>query len=243
MIFRKLVKGIAFCFIFVSLLFSFSFAQSFVKMNDQQWIELSLDMVRKGIQQQDTTKVFMVFAPKVSVKGKSTEVKGNLTSKLQAIFDNSSKRKVSIEKPPFPRADNPLHFSNFWDFDILDPQIKIEGDSAIVDCELVLWGAPLDKGSDQAVGDPARGGSKKTKERFIFKSPPKIEQILPSGDWGKWPTPASGVNRMVRLSGKMQNSSIRSWQLVGFENLLDFLNTEIEQTQRTRGEDSYMKKK
>jgi hypothetical protein len=232
MIFNKLLKCIAFCFIFVSLLFTFSFAQHFVKMNDQQWIELSLDMVRKGIQQQDTTKVFMVFAPQVWVKGKSLEVKGNLTSKLQTIFDNSSKREIQIEKPAFPRADNPLHFSNFWDFDILDPKIKIDGDSAVVDCELVLWGAPADKATNQTVGYPAKGGSRRAKERFIFKSPPKTEQTLPSGGWGKLPTPASGVNRKVRLSGKMQASSIRSWQLIGFENLLDFLNREIEGSQK-----------
>jgi hypothetical protein len=192
-------------------------------------------MVRKGIQQQDTTKVFMIFAPQVSVKGKSLEVKENLTSKLQTIFDNSSKREIQIEKPAFPRADNPLHFSNFWDFDILDPQIKIEGDSAIVDCELVLWGATPVKGSSQA--------GRRAKERFIFKSPPKTEQTPPSGEWGKWSTPASGVNRMVGLSAKMQKSSIRSWQLTGFENFLDFLNTEIEQTVPTPGEDTSPKKK
>jgi len=215
MISNKLLKCITFCLIFVSLLFTLSFAQHFVRMNDQQWIELALDMVRKGVQQQDTTKVFMVFAPQVCVNGRSLEVEANLPSKLQTIFDNSSKRKVLIEKPPFPRADNPLHFSNFWDFDILDPQIKIEGDSAI----LVLWGAPPVKGSKQA--------GKRTKERFIFKSPPKIEQTPPSGDLGKWPTPASGVNRTVRFYGKMQNSSIRSWQLIGFENLLDFLSGEV----------------
>lgn len=73
-----------------------------------------------------------------------------MTTELQAIFDNSSKRKLLLKKPSFPREDNPLHASNFWDFDILDPDIKIEGDSAIVDCELVLWGALPLKGSKQA---------------------------------------------------------------------------------------------
>lgn len=69
MSFNKLLKHIVLCSIFISLLFSFSFAQHFVRMTDQQWIELALDMIRKGIQQEDTTKVFMVFAPQVLVKG------------------------------------------------------------------------------------------------------------------------------------------------------------------------------
>ena len=212
--FNRFLKCIVFCSVFGLLLFSFSFAQHLVRLNDQQWVELALDMIRKGIQQEDTTKVFMVFAPQVLVKGKNTEVKGSLTTKLQAVFDNSSKRKLLLKKPSFSREDNPLHFSNFWDFDILDPQIKVEGDSAIVDCELVLWGALTVKESKQAVGDPAGGGSRRTKERFIFKSPAKSKQRPPSGDSHKWPT---------RTLGKNERRTIRSWQLVGFESLLDFL--------------------
>lgn len=228
----KIRKSIVLISLFVCILFNFSFAQHFILMTDEQWIELALDMIRKGIQQQDTTKVFMVFASEVSVKGKSTGVKGNLTKNVQAIFDNSSKRKMQIEKPSFPREDNPLQASNFWDFDILDPKIKIvgdpagggKGDSAIVDCELVLWGAPPVKGTNQA--------GRRTKERFILKVPPEIEQPPPSGDFHRWPT---------RPSGKNEWRTIRSWQLVGFENLFDFLNREVEQTEHDKIEE--LKKK
>jgi hypothetical protein len=211
-------KSIVLIILFVCILFNYSFAQHFIKMTDEQKIQLALDMVRKGIQQQDTTKVFMVFGPQAWVKGKSTEVKGNLTKTLQGIFDNSSKRKTQIEKPSFPRADNPLHFSNFWDFDILDPEIKIvgdsaegwKGDSAIVDCELVLWGAAAQKGSEQL--------GRRIKERLIFKIPPEVEQPPLSGEYHKWSLP-----------GKSETKRTRSWQLVGVENLFDFLNGEIEQ--------------
>ncbi len=209
------------------VLFNSSVAQHFVKMTDQQWVELALDMIRKGVQQQDTTKVFMVVAPEVSVKGEKVESKASLSRKLQTIFDNSYKRKTKLEKPDFPREDNPLHLSNFWDFDILDPKIKIvgdpaeggNGDSAVVDCELVLWGAPPAKGSDRAVGDPARGGSRRTMERLVFKTPPEVEGPPPPGEYHRWPASPSGKNR---------RSSIRSWKLVSFENLLDFLNGEVE---------------
>ncbi len=222
----KFRKYIVLILIFVCILFNFSFAQHFIRLTDEQRIELALDMVRKGIQQQDTTKVFMVFAPQVSVKGRSTLVKGNLTKNVQAIFDNSFKRKIQLEKPSFSREDNPLHLSNFWDFDILDPHIKIEGDSAVVECELVLWGASPAKGSERT--------GRRTKERLVFKSPPEVGKAPPSGEYRKWPTTPLGKKRM---------SSIRSWQLVGFENLFDFLNGEIEQTERRGDEDTNMKKK
>jgi hypothetical protein len=204
MIIPKFQKYVVLIALFVCIFFNLSFAQHFIQMTDEQRMELALDMIRKGIQQQDTTKVFMVFAPQISIKGKSTEVKGNLTMTLQGIFDNSSKRKIQIEKPAFPRQDNPLHSSNFWDFDILDPKIKIVEDSAIVDCELVLWGSAPANGSEQ------RG--KRTKERFIFKVPPEVQQPVPPGEYREWPA-----------SGEKQVTRIKSWQLVGFENLFDFL--------------------
>jgi hypothetical protein len=219
--FRKWIVLISF---FVCILFNFSSAQHFIQMTDEQWIQLALDMVRKGIQQQDTTKVFMVVAPEVSVRGEGIETQASLSRKLQIIFNSSYKRDNQLKKPYFPRADNPLHLSGFWDFDILDPKIKIVEDSAIVDCELVLWGAPPDKRNDLT--------GKRAKERLIFKVPPEVRQPLPPGEYHEWPA-----------SGKKQVTRIRSWQLVGFENLLDFLNGAIQQTEHSRDEDSYMKKK
>ena len=209
MMIAEIRRCMVFILISVCIFFNFSFAQHFIRMTDEQRIQLALDMVRKGIQQQDTTKVFMVVAPEVSIKGKPLEPKANLCRKLQTIFANSHKRSNQLEKPSFPRADNPLHLSNFWDFDILDPKIKIEGDSAIVDCELVLWGAPPDKANDRT--------GKRTRERLIFKIPPEVQLPPLSGDYHKWPA-----------SGKKQPSRTRSWQLVGFENFLDFLNGEIQ---------------
>jgi hypothetical protein len=232
MIIPKLCRCAVLVLIFSCVLLNVSSAQHFMQLTDEQWIELALDMVRKGIQQQDTTKLFMVFAPQVSMKGKSTQPKENLAVEVQAVFDNSSKRTIQIEKPSFPREDNPLHLSNFWDFDILDPQIKIvgdpvgggNGDSAIVDCELALWGAPSQKESNQA--------GRRIRERLVFKVPPEVQQPLPPGEYHQW-----------SASGKKQVTRIRSWELAGFENLLDFLNREIEQTEHSGDEDTNMKKK
>jgi len=202
-------------FVFVLFFSNSSYAQSFVKMTDQQRVELTIDMIRKGIQQQDTTKINMIVAPEVSVKGKGMETQATLSREFQTIFNSSYKRTNQLKKPNFPRADNPLHLSGFWDFDILDPKIEINGDSAVVECELVLWGAIPDKGSEQT--------GRRTKERFVFKSPPqvqtKIEQENLSNDVGRWP---------ASQSRKSWNSVMRSWNLIGFENLLDFLNKETE---------------
>lgn len=210
--FRKTI-GLPIFLTAFSFLFEFSVAQHFVKMSDQRWIELALDMVRKGVQQEDTTKVFMAFAPEISVKGKNIEQKADLTKRLQAVFDNSTDRKLAAggpEKPFFPREDNPLRFSDFWDFDILNPGITIKGDSAFVDCELVLWGAPRDKASPNA--------GARTSERFVFISPPKVQPAtVPEGSQ-RFPAPPPGKNP---TSGK------RGWQLVGFESLVEFLENQV----------------
>ncbi|MGB8658199.1 MAG: hypothetical protein WCE90_10520 [Candidatus Zixiibacteriota bacterium] len=212
---RRSVFLLIFAFFF---LLNSSLAQHFVKMTDRQWVELALDMMRKGIQQQDTTKINMVVAPQVWVEGKGVRTQVTLSRQLQTIFNSSYKRDNQLKKPYFPRADNPLHLSGFWDFDILDPKIRMDGDSAVVDCELILWGALADKRSNQAVGDSARGGSKRMKERFVFTSPPNIEQTPPEGDWHKWPSSSSG---------KSPTAGIRTWQLTGFENLLELLDGEV----------------
>lgn len=45
-------------------------AQHFINMTDELKIELALDWIRKGVQQQDTAKVFMPFAPQIEINGK-----------------------------------------------------------------------------------------------------------------------------------------------------------------------------
>jgi hypothetical protein len=172
-------------------------------MDDQKWIELAVDMIRKGVQQQDTLKIAMVSAPSVSVKQQSLVVNGVLTKKFQDIFNNSSKRKLSLQKPLFNQP-SPLSSSNFWDFDIVNIKIKIMGDSAIVDCELVLWGATSVAGSKET--------GRRVQEKFIFKSPPRMLSVSSAKDEGG----------MFANKGEKPN---RTWQLVRFEKLLDFLKT------------------
>jgi hypothetical protein len=45
-------------------------AQHFVMMNDEERIELALDMTRKGVQQQSTTKILRVLASASWAEGK-----------------------------------------------------------------------------------------------------------------------------------------------------------------------------
>jgi hypothetical protein len=201
----------------------FAVAQHLVKMSDQRWIELALDMIRKGVQEEDTAKVFVVFAPQVVVNGKEIEEKGDLTTRLQTVFDNSGQRQMALARPTYPRADNPLRASNFWDFDILDPQITIKGDSAFVDCELVLWGAPKDVKSQE--------NGRRVSERFVFYSPPKVQQAAISDSSFRFPPPPPGKNA---------TGGPRGWQLVGYESLVEFLEDQVaantETKEKTTGE-------
>lgn len=203
---RTFGKSLIAAFILLQFLsFQVSLAQDFINMTDQQWIELSIDMIRKGIQQQDTAKISMVSAPKIQLKQQSIEMSGVLTKKFQDIFVNSAKRKLALRKPLFKQPSQ-LTSSNFWDFDIMNLKIKIMGDSAIVDCELVLWGAVPEPGSKEA--------GRRVNERFIFKAP----TITPSQPFTK-EAGGSFENKGTKTS--------RSWQLVGFENLVDFLNLSV----------------
>lgn len=182
-----------------------SYAQHYARLSDRQRIEMAVDMVRKGVQSEDTTMVFMVFAPQVVDKGKDLENKEDLTARLQAVFDQSSAREQMLERPSFSRVDNPLNLSNFWDFDILDPQITIRGDSAFVDCELVLWGA-----APEAI---SRSRGRRISETFVLVSPPKVAPtIIPEGS-----------QRFPATTGNSPVDRIRGWQLAGYRSLLGFL--------------------
>jgi len=204
--------------IVLCLIFQLSEAQHFVRLTDEDRIQLSLDLIRKGIQQQDVDKALLAFGDEVTVKGKGTLSLEDIRQQLQTIFDNSGVREIFIPKPTFPRPDSRLATSNFWDFDILKPQITIIEDSAFVDCQLVLWG-----------GEPSKQGGKpgrKSNERFIFFSPPAVPEQPPSEDY-------------ILYEGSSGRGS-RSWRPVGFENLLDFLGSygkiESESKENTSGE-------
>lgn len=203
--FRKSLIAALIFLLLQFLSFQVSLAQDFINMNDQQWIELAIDMIRKGVQQQDTAKISMVSAPKIQLKQQSIEMSGVLTKKFQDIFDNSAKRKLSLRKPLF-KQPSPLTSSNFWDFDIVNLKVKMMGDSAIADCELVLWGAPPVPGSMEA--------GQRTEERLIFKSPPQTPRDPSTNEEG-----GTFGNKGAKLN--------RTWQLTGFENLLDFLNLAV----------------
>ncbi len=186
-----------------SLVVPFSIAQEFVKMNDEQFIELAVDLVRKGVQQEDTTKVFQVFAPEVTVRGQKAEDKALLSQRLQAVFDNGSERTISLPRPTFSREDHPLSTSDFWDFDILDPHISITGDTAIVSCELVLWG----------VTEKGAGNSGQVSETFIFVSPKRPVPVITSDRYSLWSASPNRNDGMIP----------RSWKVVSFDNLIEFL--------------------
>ena len=46
-------------------------AQSMMKLTDQRYLELAIDMIRKGVQQEDTTKILMVMAPRLLYRRQS----------------------------------------------------------------------------------------------------------------------------------------------------------------------------
>jgi len=214
-----LFKRGSFLFLLLLVLINSPSAQDFVNLTDEQWIELALDMIRKGLQQQDAAKILRVVSPGAFVGGQEAQPTERLSLRFQRIFSNSHQRANRLQKPTFLRADSPLHLSNLWDFDILDPKIEIDGDSAVVECELVLWGGTPAEGSDGTGIGSASSLQGRTKERFVFRRPPDVEKTPPSGDYHRRPVSSFGEER---------EASTRSWKLVRSESLLDFLNEEID---------------
>ena len=193
----------------LSLLGQTAMSQHFVKMNDTRFIELAVDMIRKGVQQEDTAKLLMVLAPEVSIRGDRVSQRSDLAAEVEAMFAISFRRPQAIEKAPSVRYDSPLRESGFWDFDILEPRITIDGDTAVVNCRLVLWAAPTADRADKT-GD-------QVSERFVFAVCRKQRDDIDSGGSGVWPAPLWG----------RPASAPRSWALVGCDSLFGFLEKSL----------------
>ncbi len=122
-----------------------SSAQHFRRMDDRQAIELTIDMLRKGIQQEDTVKIGRVLASQVTAGGKSVQSREVMVSRFQVVFESS--KAADVPWQPVSTAGNiPLQASSFWDFDFVEPVIDIVGDTATVHCDLVLRAMPTESG-------------------------------------------------------------------------------------------------
>lgn len=133
-----------------------------LNMSEKDCVELSLDMITKGIQQEDVNTVLEVFGKDVIVQSGKAVTKDNIAKNLGQIFANSSKRVKAQGRKAIPKPKKGYENSNLWDFDIINPNITINDDTAIVDCELVLWGAVSD--ADTKIGTSIT-------ERLVFWSP------------------------------------------------------------------------
>jgi hypothetical protein len=181
----------------------FIYAQQIIQLSETESIQLHLDYVRKGVQQEDAYKIISVFAAEVTIDGEKKCAQESILYRFQNLFENKSIRQFLILKPDFPRSDSRLITSDFWDFDILDPVLSFSGDTAFVDCELILWA-----GRSNVEGKVGR----RSTERFIFVSTSRKEVV--TTDLGRTGT-----------YGNPDNSPRRLWQLIGFNNLIAFLES------------------
>ena len=141
-------------------------AQYLCNLSDQQSLELSIDLLRKSIQTENMLRIKEVFGAEVLVNNAKISSELIVSKTLPGIFLNSSKRKqLSSQDVRFLTNKNNTQ-SNLWDFDIVSPTIKIVGDTAFVECELVFWNAFSSESSQR--------GSK-ISEKLIFILPQKNE--------------------------------------------------------------------
>ena len=167
-------------------------AQYLLNVPDKGSVELSLDLIRKGIQREDTSRILEVLGPDVTIEGTEARSRDLVAQDIERVFASSSKRQRVTGKKALSSAGTNLNDSNLWDFDILSPRITIQGDSAFVECELVLWEA---EASDQA-----EYGSKIDETLVFWCHTEEQSQRAPAGN-------------------------PRRWKLVGCRNLLSFLTS------------------
>lgn len=132
-------------------------AQYILNLSEEDYVELSLDMIRKGIQQEDTDKVKRVMGENVSVKGNIITADDIITQNLSQVFTNSSMYTDVGQGKITPSFESYFRF-----FDIRSSEITINGDTAVVNCELVFWKNNLAESPNS---------EKKIAERFVFWSP------------------------------------------------------------------------
>lgn len=179
-------------------------AQKFLSMTDQKWIELEIDQIRKGIQQEDTAKIIAALAPQILAGEKAAQTREVVASRFQTLFERIPARQSSLAAPSFPRADSPYRGSAYWDFDIVDQRITIQGDSAFVDCELVFWGAKPAK--------PDGRHGLRSRVQFIFLAQAKSKDIPAEEEYGTFDPPDKPRPRV--------------WQLVNLGNVLEFIGNQ-----------------
>lgn len=117
-------------------------------LSDLQQVELSIDLIRRGIQTSDTLALINVLDGMLLSDSSNKSNTTNFTTKIDSIFKQSSSRSNYIGGNSF--KNEKIKISNFGDFDINVLSINFESDTAIVDCELILWHV---KHSDDSTGE------------------------------------------------------------------------------------------
>src|SRR3989304_3003054 len=73
-----------------------SSAQTYFDLTEEKKIEYRLDLLRKGIQQEDTSKIIAALAPNVSFDGRSNGPSSAFGQDFQALFDQGPQRQMLI---------------------------------------------------------------------------------------------------------------------------------------------------
>ena len=152
--------------------------QNFLNLTEKDCVELSLDMIRKGIQGGDIDRVMSAIGESILIEDAKSKNAHEIAVDLEAILANSSKRTTVAPAKAIMRHDSGTGGSFLADFDILSPKITVQGDSAFVECELVLWDAIPD-----AAG---RTGSRTTEQLVLWSAAEGQPESVASRNPYRW---------------------------------------------------------
>lgn len=134
-------------------------AQYLLLLSEEDCVELSVDIIRKGIQQADVDRIMRVVGKSVTIRSYGSKTRNEVARDFKRIFAESLRKAGNSAAQTAAEMESTHCHSYFQNFDILLSKITIRGDSAYVSCELVCWSTPM--------GDGPQAGTR-TSEQFVL---------------------------------------------------------------------------
>jgi len=128
------------------ILISQASGQGLMRIGDSEAVSFRLDQLRTIVMNGHSASIEDIMATDFRI-GCANHAKSDATVLFDSAFASNSKRTTAFSQPAT------IQFDGFWDFDIQNVNITIDGDSAYVDCRLILHAQETNDRSEYAAID------------------------------------------------------------------------------------------
>ncbi len=117
-----------------------------MRIGDSDAVSFRLDQLRRIVMDGHSASIEDIMAADCRTGG-IDRAKSDAAALIDSAFASVSKRATTLPRP------STIPFNGFWDFDIQDANITINGDSAFVSCRLILHAQKTSDGSEYSMTD------------------------------------------------------------------------------------------